>query len=144
LFSAFCGSISFHPQAKKDLAAFFEALSQEERDVILDPKGTMKLPTKDTNKVLAVSVSPVKATDTEPTQPSKKQQKQKAEDAENDMVCTYSYPELCLAHQISSIDQSEATTSKSVRPKKETDPEKAAKVCCFVDALLTITHLRAL
>jgi chromatin assembly factor 1 subunit A len=82
------------------LAAFFEALSQEERDVILDPKGTTKLPAKDTNKVLAMSVSPAKAADTEPTQLSKKQQKQKAEDAENDMVCTYSYSELCLAHPI--------------------------------------------
>jgi len=76
-------------QAKKDLAAFFKTLSQEEQDAILDPKSTVRLPAKDTNKVVAASVSPAKTIDTESKdspQPLKKQQKPKAEDAENDAV----------------------------------------------------------
>ncbi|KAG2755908.1 hypothetical protein P692DRAFT_20766720 [Suillus brevipes Sb2] len=37
-------------QAKTDLRVVFESLPQDERDAILDPKGTNKLPTKDVNK----------------------------------------------------------------------------------------------
>lgn len=127
-------------QAKKDLAAIFENLPQQERDGILDPKGTAKLPTKETNRLLSTNVSPAKIIDTEPTQSLKKQQKQEAEDEENDMVCTYNYAELCPACQILSIEQSEATTSKPIRAKKEMDPEKAAKVCYLINLLLTISH----
>ncbi|KAG2755372.1 hypothetical protein P692DRAFT_20890590 [Suillus brevipes Sb2] len=36
--------------AKTDLRVVFESLPQDERDAILDPKGTNKLPTKDVNK----------------------------------------------------------------------------------------------
>lgn len=78
-------------QAKKDLATFFQSLSQEERDAILDPKSTTKLPAKDTNQVNAASVSPAKTVDMElkgSPQTSKKAQKQKVEEAENDAVST--------------------------------------------------------
>ncbi|EGN95488.1 hypothetical protein SERLA73DRAFT_113060 [Serpula lacrymans var. lacrymans S7.3] len=37
-------------QAKKELNALFQSLPQDERDSIMDPKGTHKLPTKDINK----------------------------------------------------------------------------------------------
>jgi hypothetical protein len=62
-----------------------ESLSQEERDVILYPKGIAKLPTKDTNKA---SVSPAKteAEPKDPPQQPKKPQKKKTEDAENEAV----------------------------------------------------------
>jgi chromatin assembly factor 1 subunit A len=75
----------FLPQAKKDLAAIFESLSQDERDAIIDLKGTARRPTKDTIKA---SVSPAKSIDTEaknlPHQP-KRQQKKKLDD-ENEAV----------------------------------------------------------
>jgi chromatin assembly factor 1 subunit A len=78
----------FHRQAKKDLVAIFESLSQDERDTIIDPKGTARPPTKDTNKA---SVSPAKSIDTEaknlPHQP-KRQQKKKLDD-ENEAVGPY-------------------------------------------------------
>lgn len=77
-------------QAKKHLATLFDAFSQAERDAILDPKGTAKLPAKDTNKTAkSTNVSPTKTIDFEPKespQQAKKQQKKKANDSENDQV----------------------------------------------------------
>lgn len=77
-------------QAKKHLASLFDAFSQAERDVMLDPKGTAKLPTKDTNMTDdAINVSPAKPNDLDPKespQQTKKQQKKKANDSENDQV----------------------------------------------------------
>ncbi|KAF7966207.1 hypothetical protein HWV62_39698, partial [Athelia sp. TMB] len=96
--------------AKEDLQALFEALTQEERDKIFDPKRAVKLPTKDSNQD---SVSPSKPIEPEPQespQQVKKQQKN-SENVENDAAL-------------------EASTSKvgPGRPKKEVDPEKLAKV----------------
>ncbi|KZP20865.1 hypothetical protein FIBSPDRAFT_1044651 [Athelia psychrophila] len=94
-------------EARKDLQTMFEALSQEERDRIIDPKRATKPPTKDQNQA---SVSPSKTIEAEPMEPLpvKKQQK-KSEIAEN--------------------VTSEASTSKvaPVRAKKEMDPDKIAK-----------------
>lgn len=63
----------------------FEALSQEERDRIIDPKRATKPPTKDQNQA---SVSPSKTIEAEPMEPLpvKKQQK-KSEIAENVVCC---------------------------------------------------------
>ncbi|KIM80821.1 hypothetical protein PILCRDRAFT_822100 [Piloderma croceum F 1598] len=102
------GRLAERIHAKKDLAAIFESLSQDERDAIIDPKGTARRPTKDTNKA---SVSPAKSTGTEaknpPHQPTRQQKKL---DDENEA-------------------QSDASLSKAgaSRPKKEADPEKVAK-----------------
>ena len=65
----------------------FEALTQDERDKIFDPKRAAKLPTKDSNQD---GVSPSKLIEPEPQespQQAKKQQKS-SENAENDAVCT--------------------------------------------------------
>ncbi|KAF8968365.1 hypothetical protein BDZ97DRAFT_431832 [Flammula alnicola] len=93
-------------QAKEDLNLLFEALSQEERDALIDPKGANKLPTKELNKPGPSQSSDAKVDDARNTpQSSKKQGKKKAEEAEND-------------------NQSD---SKQSRPKKVQDPDKAAK-----------------
>lgn len=78
-------------QAKEDLKSLFEALSQEERDVVIDPKGTNKLPTKELNKPVASSEG--KTEDGKGTpQSAKKQGKKKADEHENDNVSPYPYP----------------------------------------------------
>jgi chromatin assembly factor 1 subunit A len=77
-------------QAKADLKSLFEALSQEERDAIIDPKGTNKLPTKELNKPVASTSSEAKTDDGKGTpQSAKKQGKKKADEPENDNVSPY-------------------------------------------------------
>lgn len=93
--------LTFHPQAKKDLKAIFEALPEEEQNLILDPRGLAKLPTKHSSES---SVIPAKDIGVEPKESPQqvKKQKKKAENAENDVVraCDFSYFSLlmsCLA-----------------------------------------------
>ncbi|KAH7912148.1 hypothetical protein BJ138DRAFT_1172111 [Hygrophoropsis aurantiaca] len=93
-------------QAKQDLTALFEGLPQNERDVILDPKGTGKLPTKDTNQAgVPTSATGPKPSTTE-FKDAPKDTPKKAEELEN--------------------DASESPAPKA-RPKKAADPEKLAK-----------------
>ncbi|PPQ68491.1 hypothetical protein CVT26_003430 [Gymnopilus dilepis] len=95
-------------QAKEDLRLLLEALPQEERNAIIDPKGTNKLPAKELNK--PDSLQSTNQTSDDPKaalQPSsKKEAKRKAEEPENDNV---------------------ETQAGAGRPKKTVDPEKAAK-----------------
>ncbi|KAF9476322.1 hypothetical protein BDN70DRAFT_882568 [Pholiota conissans] len=95
-------------QAKEDLKSLFNALTQEERDAIIDPKGTNKLPAKELNKPSTPSTSSeAKVEDTKDIpQSSKKQGKKKAEEPEN---------------------ENHSESSKAPRPKKVQDPEKVAK-----------------
>ena len=68
----------------------FEALSQEERDAIIDPKGTSKLPTKELN--VPNGEETFQNTDSRSDDnkasfsDSKKQGKKKADEVENDTV----------------------------------------------------------
>lgn len=68
----------------------FEALAQEERDAILDPKGTLKFPTKEMNMPNGEGTSQnsdLKGDDNKASSPnSKKQGKKKAEEVGNDTV----------------------------------------------------------
>ena len=75
-------------QAKKDLTDLFEALTKEERDGILDPKGGNKLPAKELNKPQGSQSSDTSRADESKTVPqsTKKQGKKKAEEVENDKV----------------------------------------------------------
>lgn len=77
-------------QARDDLNATFNALLQDDKNAIIDPKGRNKT-MKDFNKPGAVaqpSTSDTKTADSTGTPtPSKKQGKKKAEDAENVDVC---------------------------------------------------------
>ncbi|KAG5647143.1 hypothetical protein DXG03_001098 [Asterophora parasitica] len=68
-------------QAKQDLWGMFELLPQDERDAILDPKGTGKLPQKELN-VADISKTPALNEKGSP-QSAKKKQMKKAEE-END------------------------------------------------------------
>ncbi|PPQ75499.1 hypothetical protein CVT24_013356, partial [Panaeolus cyanescens] len=88
-------------QAKADLKAAFDALPQEERDSIIDPKAVGKL-----SKENKLTPSNAPDTKTEDLTPSKKQGKKKADEAGNDT------PE---------------NKEKLARSKKPVDPEKAAK-----------------
>jgi len=65
----------------------FESSSEEERDVIIDPKGSNKLPAKELNKPSASQTSDIKGDEKETPQSTKKQGKKKAEEVENDNVC---------------------------------------------------------
>jgi chromatin assembly factor 1 subunit A len=71
------------------LKLLFEALSQEERDAIIDRKGASKLPTKELNvsngEILSQN-SDVKGDDNRPSSPSSKTQGKKKAD-EVDTVC---------------------------------------------------------
>ncbi|KAG6831301.1 hypothetical protein H0H92_011508 [Tricholoma furcatifolium] len=84
-------------QAKQDLMAIFESLSQDVKDAMLDPKGLSKLPQKEPN---THEVSENKST------PSSK--KHKKEDEENDLTL-------------------KSGASKPPRVPKAVDPVKAAK-----------------
>ena len=68
----------------------FEALSQEARDAIIDPKGTSKLPTKELNVSNGEGMSQtydLKDDDSKSSSSnSKKQGKKKADEVENDIV----------------------------------------------------------
>lgn len=72
------------------MKALFEALPQEERDAIIDPKGTSKLPAKELNMPSGEGTSPnsdLKSDDNKASSStSKKQGKKKADEVENDTV----------------------------------------------------------
>ncbi|PPQ77583.1 hypothetical protein CVT25_011375 [Psilocybe cyanescens] len=92
-------------QAKEDLKLLFESYSQEERDAIVDPKGSSKVQSKELNNPTVTQGSDSKLDDSRGTpQSSKKQGKKKAEEPEN-----------------------ETPNGKLPRPKKVQDPEKLAK-----------------
>ncbi|KAF8162912.1 hypothetical protein B0H34DRAFT_299811 [Crassisporium funariophilum] len=95
-------------QARDELKKIFEALPQEDRDAIIDPRGATKLPTKELNlpKPETSSVNlDIKADENKPSSSnSKKLGKKKADDVENDTA-----------------------DAKAGRPKKVQDPEKVAK-----------------
>jgi len=114
-------------QAKIDLRAVFESLSQDEQDAILDPKGTNKLPTKDTNKPNPPSNATAEQTDAAELKDSSSQREPSVSvnEPENIDVC-YLLPCPCYC-VINTFGQSENTTPKA-RPRKAGDPEKAAKV----------------
>jgi chromatin assembly factor 1 subunit A len=121
-------SINNPPQAKQDLLNIFESLAQEQRDVILDPKGPSKLPPKQ-NPPEASKFSDVKTDILKgPSDDPKKQQKKK-EDEENDTVRAQVYPVLST-HR--SPQQSGVVGTKGKKTNKSLDPERAAKVSPFV------------
>jgi chromatin assembly factor 1 subunit A len=73
-------------QAKQDLLSIFESLTQEERDAILDPKGTAKVPPKENLSEASKSVDVAVDTSKGSPEGPKKLQKKKGEDEENDSV----------------------------------------------------------
>ena len=75
-----------HPlQAKQDLLSIFESLSQEERDAMLDPKGTAKSPPKENLSEVFKPGDIIADTSNRSPEASMKQQKKKGEN-ENDTV----------------------------------------------------------
>lgn len=64
----------------------FEALSQEERDRIVDPKRAMKPPTKDQNQA---SVSPSKTIEVELVEPPPVKRQQKKSEIAESVVCCF-------------------------------------------------------
>ncbi|KAG2365759.1 hypothetical protein BDR07DRAFT_1607316 [Suillus spraguei] len=96
-------------QAKTDLRAVFESLPQDERDAILDPKGTNKLPTKDINKPNPPSNATAEQADATELKDST---------AQRDLSVSANEPE--------NIDSGSGTPKS--RQRKATDAEKAAKV----------------
>ncbi|KII89048.1 hypothetical protein PLICRDRAFT_53535 [Plicaturopsis crispa FD-325 SS-3] len=100
-------------QAKRDLAALVDALPEEERHALLDPKGAAKHHAKEPVKSASADTSasaPMDLTGDEPessSQPSKRQGKKKADESENDTPG----------------ENAKGSTSR----KKLTDSEKAAK-----------------
>ncbi|KAJ8597869.1 hypothetical protein M405DRAFT_778944 [Rhizopogon salebrosus TDB-379] len=95
-------------QAKIDLRTVFESLPQDERDAIIDPKGTNKLPPKDTNKPNLPSNATAEQTD---------QAERKDSPSLREPSVTTNEPE--------NID-SESGIPKA-RQRKATDLERAAK-----------------
>ncbi|KAG2077980.1 hypothetical protein BDR04DRAFT_1064958 [Suillus decipiens] len=95
-------------QAKADLRAVFESLPQDERDAILDPKGTNKLPTKDINKPNPLSNATTEQADATELKDSI---------AQRDPSMSANEPE--------NIDSASGTPK--ARQRKATDAEKAAK-----------------
>ncbi|KAG2061654.1 hypothetical protein BDR06DRAFT_925552 [Suillus hirtellus] len=95
-------------QAKTDLRAIFENLPQDERDAILDPKGTNKLPAKDINKPNPPSNATAEQADTTEL---------KASTSQRDPSVSANEPE--------NIDSGSGTPK--ARQRKSTDAEKAAK-----------------
>ncbi|KAF9227860.1 hypothetical protein BS17DRAFT_877944 [Gyrodon lividus] len=92
-------------QASKGLRATFENLPQAEQDAILDPKGAVRLPVKDTNKSEATTDSTAGGANS-------------AEDQAQKDPCA-----IAGGGQV----QSENVAPKG-RPRKAPDPDKAAKV----------------
>ncbi|KAG6885997.1 hypothetical protein C0993_006113 [Termitomyces sp. T159_Od127] len=89
-------------QAKQDLLAIFQSLTQDAKDAILDPKGTTKLPQKEVN---VIEYQPTPGDQT----PPQSIQKQKREpDGENDST-------------------PKSSTSKPPRAPRPIDPVKALK-----------------
>ncbi|KAG2158454.1 uncharacterized protein EDB93DRAFT_670725 [Suillus bovinus] len=96
-------------QAKAELLAIFESLPQDERDAILDPKGTNKLPTKDINKP-----NPPSNTTTEQVDAAEL----KGSSSQRDPSVS--------ANELENIDSGSGTPK--ARQRKVIDAEKAAKV----------------
>ncbi|RDB24271.1 hypothetical protein Hypma_008755 [Hypsizygus marmoreus] len=94
-------------QAKKDLWDLFEALPQNDRDAILDPKGAHKGPPKEPPSVDSSKPIDLTTEDNGSPQSSKKQQKKKSENEEN--------------------SDTSKKASKVVRATKALDPQKAIK-----------------
>ncbi|KAF8136408.1 chromatin assembly factor 1 subunit A-domain-containing protein [Boletus edulis] len=92
-------------QASADLRAAFESLSQVERDAILDPKGTTKLPTKDINKA-------------EPSTTSESNNENSLEDRVSKDPPTDVADNEALSENL----------APKGRTKKALDPERAAKI----------------
>ncbi|KAF8061551.1 chromatin assembly factor 1 subunit A-domain-containing protein [Lyophyllum atratum] len=97
-------------QAKQDLLSIFEALPQEERDAILDPKGTNKLPQKEMNVADSSKPSESISGEKTPPQSAKKKQKRKVEE-END------------AEQ----EKLEKKAAKAEKEKKEKDAQNKSR-----------------
>jgi hypothetical protein len=86
-------------QAKIDLRTVFEGLPQDEQDAIIDPKGTNKLPPKDTNKPNLPSNATAEQTDQAERKdsPSLREPSVTTNEHENIDVCS-SFP--CPCHCI--------------------------------------------
>ena len=111
----------------------FEVLSQEERDAIIDPKGTSKLPTKElnvSNGERTSQNSDLTADDNRPSSSSSKTQgKKKVDEVENDTVVRRPYNYYSAIYlQFPFLWQANV---KNSRPKKPQDSEKVAKVTVF-------------
>ena len=103
-----------------------EALPQEERDVILEPKKVVnRLPAKEVNRQNA---SPNPGTQLEAVTSipeSSKRQGKKKEDAEDEEVCNLTIILTLIFDSKSSSQQCDQSTAKDlVRSRKPQDPEK--------------------
>jgi chromatin assembly factor 1 subunit A len=111
------------------LRLLFEALLQEERDAIIDRRGTSKLPTKElnaSNYEITFQNSELKDDDNRPSSSSSKTQgKKKVDEVENDTVRRPYKFYSAIYSQFRFLWQVNVKTS---RPKKLQDSEKAAKV----------------
>ncbi|KAF9246469.1 chromatin assembly factor 1 subunit A-domain-containing protein [Melanogaster broomeanus] len=99
-------------EASKRLRAAFENLPQAERDAILDPKGAVRLPVKDTNTSEAITDS------------AKGEVNPVEDPAQRDL---FTIAADCKVRSIRQLQQAENVAPKG-RPKKGPDPEKSAKV----------------
>ncbi|KAF9533495.1 hypothetical protein CPB83DRAFT_880065 [Crepidotus variabilis] len=92
-------------QARHELKKTFDALSQDERNALIDPKKTHKLPNKEMNRP-ETTPNPEMKVDEKPASESAKKQGKKKEESENDQT---------------------DIPKGAARPKKAQDPEKTVK-----------------
>ena len=77
-------------QAREDIKVLLEALQEEERNAILDPKKTVnKLPAKQVNRPDTTPTPGAEAEETKLAPESSKKKGKRREDAENQEVCTH-------------------------------------------------------
>jgi hypothetical protein len=117
------------------LLAIFQALSQKDRDTILNPKGTAKLSTTIKGNGNAIDLTVGGPDGVKPlVHPSKGQdkeeQKENNETRRTDAVSTAIRDSFSLVNQCRHLHQldSSVTVPGPGRPRKVVDPEKAAKV----------------
>jgi len=106
-----------------------EALPQEERDAILDPKkSSNKFPSKEMNRPETTPNPEVKVDDARPTPESSRKQGKKKEDNENEQVSNAIFGDVSI--QQICLYKGDTPTAKG-KPKKVQDHEKSTKVCCL-------------
>ncbi|KAG2157432.1 hypothetical protein DEU56DRAFT_764608 [Suillus clintonianus] len=112
-------------QAKIDLLAAFESLPQDERNAILDPKGTNKLPTKDINQPTPPSNATAEPVDAAELKDSSSQRDPSASANEPENIESGSATP--KARQRKAADSDKAVKAKEKEEKKAAKAEKEKK-----------------
>ncbi|OJA14705.1 hypothetical protein AZE42_12100, partial [Rhizopogon vesiculosus] len=115
-------------QAKADLRTVFESLPQDEQDAILDPKGTNKLPPKDTKKPGPSSNATAGQTDgaERKDSPSLRDPGVSTDEPENVEVCS-SLPPLCRQRKSADLEKAAKAKEKEEKRAARTEREKRQK-----------------